>query len=196
MQLTDYLKSERKTYLIFDFDETLFKLILPWDHCLDYIQEELKKLDKNILRDFEEKRLNLSETQNAYISKYGQRVKKLIYSNNTQFETKQLKGVLLNKELLEFILTNKEYKLFIWSSNTSVVINKILDQYKIFNKFQKIVTRLDVDLIKPEIEGFELINKPSISTNNYLFIGDSDSDEKAAKRLDMDFFFVDYFRNK
>ena len=69
-----------------------------------------------------------------------------------------------------------------------------MHDYGIWNTFEKVITSLDVDLLKPYTEGFNQIYDPIIPKKRYIIIGDSDSDKEAAKRLRVDFFLIDYFK--
>lgn len=193
MTLVNYLKTHQKTHLIFDFDETLVHVLLPWDRWEEDIKDELIKIDKSIYSKYKRRRINLSQLENAYISKYPQ-TKDLIIKNSVNFETKYLKEVVPNKKLISFIKYAGDYKKFIWSSNSIQIIEKGLKKFKIEGKFQKISSRTNLTLIKPETEGFEKIYAPNIPKKNYLFIGNSSYDRLAAKKSDINFYLEDYFK--
>ncbi len=193
MTLQDYLQKNKKTHLVFDFDETLVKLLLPWDKWEDPIKNELIELDKSIYENYKKEKISLSDLMNQYILKFGEQAKNLVKENASHFETKYLNKVITNKELIDFVKQAKNYKMFVWSSNTQSTVEKVLRDFKILDKFEKVITRQNVDLIKPYTEGFERIYDPKISKERYLIIGDSDRDKKAAKQLGVDFFLVDYF---
>lgn len=193
MNLQSFLKKNKKTHLIFDFDETLVKLILPWEIWHSKINEKLNNLDKKILKDYLSGKIDLSTLQNLYIQKFGKDAKELIIKNAHDFESSTLKGNFPNPELIDFIKNNNLHKMFVWSSNTRITVHKILDQHQIKNRFKKIITRQDVDLLKPYIEGFNLIHDQKIPLKNYLFIGNSEPDRIAAKAAGIDFYHISYF---
>lgn len=193
MTLQEYIIQHNKTHLIFDFDETLFFLHLPWGKCLELIEEELIKLDKDLYSSYLSMRITWASLQNEYIQRYGEKVKELILKNNIDFETKNLYGVDINYDLLRFINEMKNIEINVWSSNTRGIIDSILKKYNIHYKFTNILTRNDVNLLKPEIEGFEKIYNKNISKERYLMIGDSSADMMAAKNAGIDFFKVTYF---
>lgn len=193
MNLSSYLKTSRKTHLIFDFDETLFRLILPWEKWEESIKDQLINLDKQIYEDYIKGKISLNGLQNKYVLKFGNKAKELMNKANIDFETKYFKDVIPNKELLEFVKQTRNCKLFIWSSNTKYVIKKVLKSYGIGNRFDKLITRLEVDMLKPDLEGFYKIYNPQIPKSKYLFVGDTDDDRNAAKRSKIDFFLIKYF---
>lgn len=190
MKLEQYLAVHKKTHIIFDFDETLFYLLLPWEKCFSLIQDDLVKLDKSFLSLSQG---SWSSLQNQLIARFGDTARELIIKNNTAFEMNELRGVEVNNELIPFILSNKEYTFSIWSSNTKPVIEKVLKEHKVYDKFEHIVTRTDVAMLKPHPEGFSLLYDPQINKENYLMVGDSQHDFHAAKSAGIDFLEVNYF---
>src|SRR3989344_7011500 len=190
MTLPDYLKTSEKTHLIFDFDETLIKLILPWEKAIEKIRKELASLDETICKDYEQGKIPFSLLQNKYVSLFGKKALDLLIKNEIEFEKNCLEGVIVNKELIDFVKNLSGRELLIWSSNTKPTINKFLRERKVFEKFKKIVSREDVKLLKPEIDGFNLLYDSKVSKKNYLFIGDSKFDRVAAKSAGIDFYFV------
>lgn len=195
MYLQTYVKKYNKTQLIFDFDRTLFQLLIPWEKWLDDIKNKLLYFDAGIIEDYKKKKISLSELENRYVEKYPQ-TKELMINNALSFEKTFLKGEKPNNELLSFIRTNLAYTLYIWSSNTPPTIDSILSTYNLRMYFQTIITRLDVRLIKPDSEGFTKIYNPSIPKQEYLFVGDSKDDAQAAKSAGIDFFHIKYFNKK
>lgn len=193
MNLEEYIRIHKKTEIILDFDETLFHLILPWDRWEDDIKDKLIKTDGKIYRDYENYRINLSQMQNNYVKKYPQ-LKGQMIKNSINFETKYLKDLVTNEDLVEFISKARGYNFFIWSSNSKETVEKILKKFGILNKFSKIVTRNEVDLLKPEIDGFIQIYNSKIPKSKYLFAGDSRADRQAAQDAGIDFYLVDYFK--
>ncbi len=191
MSLVDFLKLHpRKTHLIFDFDETLFTLLLPWEKCLFPIADKLEKLDTGLLKKYYRDEIHLNDLQNEYVQKFGEPVRKLFYDNNVKFETESLTGVLVNRNLKQFLINNKSYEIFIWSSNTHEIIEIVLRKHRLLKKFKKIMTRSNLKFLKPDTEAFEAIYDLKVPKSSYLFIGDSLSDEIAAKNSGIDFFKV------
>lgn len=193
MTLDAYLQKGHKTHVIFDFDETLVKLILPWDHWEDSIQDILITLDKSIYENYKKEKISLSDLMNQYILKFGKQARDVVKRNAVYFETRYLEGIIPNHALIDFITHAKQYHMFIWSSNTRPTVKKVLHEYGIWNAFEKVVTSLDVELLKPNTEGFGRIYHPTIPKKRYVIIGDSESDKEAAKQLGVDFFLIDYF---
>ena len=79
-----------------------------------------------------------------------------------------------------------------WSSNSSKAIDKVLKEEGLDKCFKLIVSRSDVDYLKPNPDGFKLIDDGKTNIDQYLFIGDSSNDEGATKALGMDYFEVSF----
>jgi HAD superfamily hydrolase (TIGR01549 family) len=191
--LQKYLKSSGKTHLLFDFDETIVKLVLPWDEIFDEISKNLTALDKTIYERFKKKEISVNQLGNEYILKFGNKVKKPLIDSQAQFEKESLQGYLKNDAMIDFIKNDTEYKMLIWSSNTKPTVKKVLQGLGLLNKFQTIVSREDVALSKPYIDGFKKLYERRVPKNKYLFIGDSKNDQKAADEIGIDFYLEDYF---
>ena len=193
MDLKNYLKAHPKTHLIFDLDETILHLILPWEKVHLEIKNELIKLDAKAYQNYQNGKINLSQLENTLVLKHGKKVKDMLIKSRAQFETKYLKDVIPNPELITFIKKAKSYKLYLWSSNSAGAVKKALKQFKIDKYFEKIVTGTDVLLLKPEIDGFLKIYDPKVPKSQYLFIGDNESDKKAAQKAGIDCYLTTYF---
>lgn len=193
-ELKKFLSQHPKSQLIFDLDETLVKLILPWDKVHEEIWDQLKKIDESIYEDYQNDRIDLSQLENSYVFKYGQKAKNLIIKSRRDFEVNYLKDVLVNKELVDFVNESKGHTLYIWSSNAKSTIENALKELGIFEKFSKIVSCEDIDFLKPELDGFKKIYKTDIAKEEFLFIGDSQPDREAAQKAGIDFYLEDYFK--
>lgn len=192
MDLKAYLKNHPKTDLIFDLDETLVWLILPWEKWEGEIEEKLKKLDSQILSDYQKGKIHLNQMQNAYVQKSSKALDSII-KNNEKFEKDNLNGIKVNQKIVDFIKEATGYRLYIWSANSKKTVEHALAKVGILKKFEKLVTRDDVGLLKPETEGFDLIWDKKTSKSKYLFIGDSANDKKVSERVGIDFYQEKYF---
>ncbi len=194
-KLVEYLNTTLKTHLIFDFDETLCKLILPWDQCFNEIKKILYKANPDILKRYEYHEISLSELQNLYVIHSHGELKKQFIESLTYFETRFLSDVIPNEELIKFVKNNNRYTLYIWSSNTRSTILSSLTRCGIETSFNHIIGMEDVLLLKPEPNGFEKIYRESILKTQYLFLGDSSHDKRAAISAGIDFMHINYFHD-
>jgi len=189
------INTQGKSHLIIDFDATLFLMHLDWEKYFDSIEPSLLRLDKTIYSRYLLYKISWGNMQNEYVRKFGKKALQLFYKNNTCAEKSLLEKVTPNDELLDFIRkNNKNYNLHIWSSNTDLIIKQTLKEYGVLHMFDKIVSRLDVSLLKPNPEGFiKRIREPETKKDSYLMIGNSMADHFAAKNADIDFHLVTTF---
>ncbi|MBI3577314.1 HAD-IA family hydrolase [Candidatus Gottesmanbacteria bacterium] len=188
--LHQFLFRHHISHLVFDFDQTIARLILPWDRYLDGIGEILFSLDPTILGLYKSGKLHLNDLENAYVKAFGDKLLTLFRNHNRQFETTQLQGIKPNKALIEFIKTVPEVSMSIWTSNMPDTVLPFLKNENIANRFTKIITRGEVMYLKPNSEGFNLLYDPRIEKEKYAYVGDSDSDAVAAERAGIGFFRV------
>lgn len=192
-KLEDYLKKNKKTHIIFDLDETILELLLPWQEWMIEIKRIGNEYDKNVWSDFDKGLVQAAVPQNVLFKKIGNEVRDRINDYTETFEVSRLTGVRKHVELIEFIKANAgNYVFTMWSANTRKVINKVLEEARIYKCFKLIVSRGDVDYLKPNPDGFKLIDDGKTSIDQYLFVGDSSNDEGAAKALGMDYFEVSF----
>lgn len=185
INLRKYIIEKKKTHLIFDLDETILTLILPWEEWEKRIEEKLNKIDPSILKDYKEGKLSLNQMQNLYAKKG---YKKLLDNHNHNWEKDLLRGIVNNEKVVDFIRkARRSYKFYIWTSNSQNIARQALEKVDILNHFDKIVSCETVDQLKPEEEGFYKIWDKKTPKKKYLFIGDSKNDETAAKKAGLDF---------
>lgn len=191
--LHDYIESSGKTHLIFDFDETIVKLQLPWEKEFDAIRENLIALDTTIYENYRKHKLNNSEMINAYGLKYGNKARTIIIDAQTEFEKQSRHAYVKNDEIINFIVKFPEYTKLMWSSNSKPTVLAILQDLGIKDSFKKIINSEDVAFLKPYTDGFEKLYDPLVPKNKYVFIGDSKHDKQAAQNAGIDFYYIDYF---
>ncbi|KKP71540.1 MAG: hypothetical protein UR68_C0033G0012 [Candidatus Roizmanbacteria bacterium GW2011_GWA2_35_19] len=185
--LGKYLENNPKKYLIFDLDETLFRIIWPEDTAF-IIKKYLKIIDPNFLN----KNVWGYEYYNQLIKKLGQKVKKKLNAIYIEFELRLLNNLTdVNLELIDFIKSNQQnYTFYIWSNNQRKTIESILKKFNCANYFKEIVSATDVSLFKPDTEGFYRLYEANQNKKEYLMIGDSENDKKAAKNSGIDYLYL------
>lgn len=190
--LEKYLSNHKKTDIIFDFDATIFELLLPWEDHFKHIRDELTALDAKIYKNYVSGKVDDVVTQLRFLEKYGDRAKKIFDRNSLIFESKYLRGVRKNHDPVDFIKHDNKYKKHIWSSNSRLSVENVLKEHDLLEKFEKIVTRELVEIIKPYTFGFKHIHDKKTPLEKFLFVGDSQNDEGAAMALGIDFFKVKF----
>ncbi|MFZ2206975.1 MAG: HAD hydrolase-like protein [Microgenomates group bacterium] len=194
MTLAEYLIKHPKKYLIFDLDHTLAKLNIDWSTIRREIFDLVATFDEPLSKSVPFVSNAGIELSNKAVKKHGKEVAKKIRTFVEEYEMTHYQNYESNQELLNFIRNNKQtYVYYMWTSNGIRTIQDFLNKEDFSSFFSKIVTQNDVSLIKPEAEGFTFLYTPGESLSSYLMIGDSPSDENAAKNAGIDFFKEDYF---
>jgi len=191
MTLQEYLAGCPKKQLIFDFDETLVHLILPWKEFKIKLQSVLEKLDPNIIIDVQK---NMVLSANEFVKRNGDKGRKIILNLFGEFESSQLKFYPQNIDLFDFIKNNNsKYSFYIWSSNMTATIRQVLQKFAYIKFFKKIIGRDSVIFTKPESEGFYKIYDPKTQhKKDYLLIGDSNHDKNASQKAGIDYFKIQF----
>jgi len=183
--LTQFLEQHPKQILIFDFDDTIFTLDLPWHEYFDGLVARLAKLDPS-LHEFR----NIAELEHAAVDQHGDEAVRLIRAWSGQFETEKLRGVSEHSQLTNFIRTNRDnYRFFLWTSNMRASVEPVLDRTGLLPMFSKLITKDSVRYTKPNPEGFAQIHAGE-PLDEFLFVGDSVNDQQAAAAVGIDFFKV------
>ena len=193
MTLTEYIKVNNKTHIIFDFDATLFLLVLPWANWKEGLKIELVKIDATIWDEYESGSLNIAGLQNKYLNNHGQTVRDFMNNHSASFEMESLEQYKPNTDLISTLNELNHVHKFVWSSNALPVIQMVLEETGLVDKFEKIVTRQDVEFIKPSPDGFYKIYDESVPKSAYLMVGDSSHDRGGAEAAGIDFYLTDFF---
>lgn len=194
MTLTEYLAKYPKKYLIFDLDHTLAKLNIDWSTVRREIFDLVATFDEPLSKSVPFVSNAGIELSNKAVKKHGKEAAKKIRSFVEEYEVTHYQNYEPNQELLDFIRNNKQtYVYYMWTSNGIRTIQDFLNKERLSSSFLRIITQNDVSLIKPEAEGFTFLYIPGEPLSSYLMIGDSPSDENAAKNAGIDFFKIDYF---
>lgn len=183
-EFENYLKKKGKKHVIFDFDETICELLINWENWC----EEMKELASQYGVGLDQSEFGYQKLQNACMEKGGKEVRDKILEINYRNEKEYYSGYELSPIAMPVISLAKKYaKLYIWTSNDCRTVEPVLSELKLSDSFSKIVARNDVNFIKPNSEGFQLLYDKNNSKSDYLMIGDSEADEGASKDAGIDF---------
>jgi len=186
-ELKKYLSTNAKKHLIFDFDETLVKLFLPWKKSISKLEPRIREIDNELF--LQHGYLNY-RLYNQLMKRHGQAIRNEINDFYRGIEENDLVKVTVNRPAFDFIRENKgKYLFYIWSSNQAETINRIIRANGFEKLFSKIMAPPKLDFFKPDKNGFENIFKNG-RKNDYLMIGDSDYDRQAAENAGIDYFFL------
>jgi len=192
MKLTEYLVSNPKKYIIFDLDDTLAHLNVDWSTYREEIFGVVAAFDEQLVKETPPFYYAGLELSNRAIQKHGKFAHNAVCRFTEEYELSHYSGYIPNKELLCFVRDNsKKYSFFIWTSNARKTIQDFLSKESLTTAFKTIVTRNDVDMVKPHREGFDRMYIQDTALSEYLLVGDSVMDEGAAKNIGIDFFKID-----
>ncbi len=198
--LQEFLQIHPKKHLIFDFDETLFTLFLPWEVYFKEIAHKLFELDPSLKTFLHGKSLN--DVENEAVRRHGEVAVKLRREYAAFFEKEYLRGVEEHHALTDFIRQASseksadgapKYHLYLWTTNMLSTVEPVLIKAGLREHFTTLVTKSDIELTKPEPEGFyQIFNSQTQKKEDYLMIGDSSNDAGAAKNAGIEFFQVNH----
>lgn len=173
-----------KKHLIFDFDETIFTLDLPWHLYYEEMDRRLHQLDSSLP---ETKSIN--DLENMAVKKLGNVAQQVRWKYSQEFEAEQLKGVKELTDLTNFIKENTgKYRFYLWTSNMRTTVEPILTQYNMLSVFTKLATKGDVKFTKPYADGFLLLHdNEDEDKKDWLMIGNSYNDRGAAEQSGIDY---------
>ena len=193
MKLADYLVTHPKKHLIFDFDDTIFRMGKwgqpAWKGMLDIVAA----YDANLHQQFEDTPRSIYKLSNQAIMTYGNEVKEKVIAWINEFESALHDTEARNDELIDFIRSHHEqYSYAIWSQNSEAMIAHVLDKHDLLTYFSIIVGRESMDLAKPYTDGFHRIyDSINQQRKDYLMIWDSETDRQAAYNAGIDFFSIE-----
>lgn len=182
--------SKQKKHLIFDFDKTIAQVEIDWTDWHSGVSEIYSRYDIN---HGYEAGMDPHEYYNILVSKHGRLLATEISKFVSDYEQEHVTGFTPYPEIVEFIKANEDNQLHVFSSNSRSAVKKGLDQLGISNYFQQLITRDEVTKVKPDPEGFYLLEGFETNKIDYLMIGDSRSDEIAAQSAGIDFLRCTYF---
>lgn len=193
-QLIAAVESAGYQHLVFDLDETLARLDVPWGELIDSITalmayqgpEQFQRLRSN-------RGTGWSDIINARLSQRPELIDQYL-AICTAFETKHL-NYTPNTALVAALPTLATgRRLALWTSNVRPTAERVLSELAVRHLFTDIVAREDVLLMKPHPEAWPLIYEPNSDLSSYLFVGDSLNDREAAAAVGIRYFHIDHFK--
>lgn len=182
------------THLIFDLDATLTLLNLPWGEWVRLIAERLPEDQAaSFQRILDDDGAGWQEVANEHVERYDGFLPALITASE-EFESTYFAHTPYD-ELVQgvHILAEQGKVLYAWSANMRSTIERALMELGIRQHFARVVSRDDVRLAKPHPEGWELL-EDSTPREQFLFVGDSSNDSRAAQALGIDYFEIAHFK--
>lgn len=181
--------------LIFDLDQTITHLQLPWREWRERVLKEFSPEEREHIR-----RQRRATSWAAIINDYTQRDEDLgqkIIAITRGFESSHPDHIPYEALIAALPgLKQAGYRLVLWTNNTRQTAERVLGELGIRNLFSKLATRDDTHFMKPHLAGWQLLKEPDKPSSSYLYIGDSLNDQLAARSAGIDFFQIKHFRQK
>ena len=193
--LIELVRQKQYQNLIFDLDETLTRLDLPWEKWIEQVTASLppdmaEKLEQLLAIDG----APWGEVVNEQITQdtdfYNQFIKIC-----QDFEAKHFAHTPYH-DLIKALPQFKEQgcKLFLWTSNTRQTAERALVELGVRQLFTQLLTREDTRLGKPHVEGWSQFPFSSQDTGLSLMIGDSQNDALAAQARGVAYYKISFFK--
>jgi HAD superfamily hydrolase (TIGR01549 family) len=180
--LNSYLN--KKKYFVFDFDRTLAKMEIDWNGWHAGISKIYTKYDPN--HGYVQGK-NPHIYHNQLVTAHGDQLLQEVRDFNRQYESQYLTGFTPNTEVIQFILENPSITFYVYSSNSKPTVTRGLDELGISKSIRAVISKDDVKFVKPNPEGFFLLENFEGNEEEFLMIGDSSADRGAAEAAGIDF---------
>lgn len=182
--MNNLARLKHKKQIIYDFDGTIAKLKINWAGWHDGIEKIFLKYEPSF-----DRAGTVHQYTNFMIKKYGRSIRDEISNFNKDYENTFCESMLINNDLIKYIKTNPLQKHHILTSQNHLLLDRLLDEINIRDLFEKIITRDDVLLVKPDTEGMlKIIDNQKVE--DFIYLGDADSDKKTAEAVGMDFEWI------
>ena len=191
-KLLELITKNSYTHLIFDMDETLSWLKLPWKAGYEALCALAPDDLEFLMRQKWSENPSYSYIVNPAVE-MDESFLPIAIDWAQQFE-KQLVEHEPNLELVERIPELAEkYTLYVWTSNTQASVKKVLKELAIEQYFTKIIAREDVKFLKPAPDGWRHVSDHA-PKEKFLFIGDSYNDREVAAAIGIDYFEITHLK--
>lgn len=187
IHLSKYLHEKKKRHVIFDFDETIGKVLVDWERWKQELIKILKKYNSTYVLKVGR---SWAEIENEGIAQHGQAFRDDLTPFYARYESEAVYG-FKEYETISIIKSLSGMSLSLWTANARKTVEPLLEKIGLLTSFLPIVTRDELFYRKPHHEGFAHIHKiHNLPLADYLFIGDSDADRLAAKGAGIEFLHV------
>lgn len=195
-KLAKLVHQKHYTHLIFDLDETLTQLNLPWHKWVRMISERLSpEAAESFQKALSDPHLAWGTMLNSHIKDYDEFLSVLLIASE-EFESTYFAHTP-HHELVQYVqeLAEQGIHCTLWTSNMRSTAEKALLELGLLDDFDQLITRDDVTFNKPDTEGWQHI-RDIVPKDECLFIGDSDNDKLAAKSLGIAYYPITFFKTK
>lgn len=178
--------------LIFDLDGTLLHLDIDWLGYAEGMLKLVNGIDNSIRIPMPTIRPRSMELYNQAIIRYGNPIKKTLDRYCSKWELSHYVRFTKNQPVVDILANHLAcQRCYIWTSQNKDTTIKVLKEAKLDVYVEAIIAKEDVCLLKPNPDGFNRIHqKENKNKKQYVLIGDSFSDQLAAKAAGIDFIQV------
>lgn len=174
-------------HLIIDLDGTIATLNIDWSGWHDATKNLITKYERDAILPSK----LTHEITNEYTYRYGHAFRDQLRSITQNIELNTYKDMIPNHQIISLIKSHtSNQKLYLLTSNCKIMAERIISELDIKKYFSIIITRDDVDYIKPDPYPFSLININDYPKDDFVMIGDSTSDSGFAKNVGIDYIDV------
>ncbi len=187
------IKSYRK--IVFDLDETLTILNLPWQEWIDEVAQMLpEKRVAEFLTTVEGQGRPWGAVINEQIAEVPTFYDRFL-AVCAAFEQKYFSHTPY-QALVDALpaLKGEDRQFYIWTANTRATVERALREMGIRDLFDGIVAREDVRYGKPDKEAWQHILEFDEDLTGVLLVGDSKNDEASARAAGIAFFKITHFK--
>lgn len=194
-RLLDTIEQGDYEEAVFDLDETLARVRIPWGPWNHHLTEVFP--DDDLKREFQDAYAAEGYVPGAVLNKQLARLDDMqsFIDEATAYEQQHYAGYIPNERLAAAIprLGEAGVQFSLWTNNTRPIAERILTQMGIRDHFRELVTRTDVRYTKPSPEGWSQIHDGKQELSKYLFVGDGENDRLVARAIGIDFFYIGHF---
>lgn len=177
-ELLQKIENGSHNEIIFDFDETIARLVIDWSHFHVY----MKELATQYRVEKEREEMNTDGFSRYMIEKFWEEWKAGIEGVFEKTESTHLSWLKINYALVDFIKNNREkYKFHILSNNMHSTLITALKELELEDYFINIFGRNSVPRPKPFPDGIEkIIELQWGDKSNFVMIWDNPNSDIAA----------------
>ncbi len=193
--LSRLIQTRGYTRLIFDMDCTITQIQLPWGTFRENVAQQLSAdTAASFTAAFRDPSISWGSMHNSHVDTDPD-FHAIMAKKSQEFEH-QYSDHQPYRELVDMIKSlPPNISCIIWSSNTRDGLIRILKELGLSERIERIVSRDEVRYIKPNPEGWKLIDNGT-PREKYLFIGDSINDRLVAEAIGIEYFKIGYFRER
>lgn len=177
-EMLDKIESGNYSDIIFDFDETIARLVIDWN----YFHVYMKQLAEEYWVEKQREEMNTDGFSKFFIEKYWSEWKSKIEEVFEKTESTHLSGLQVNDLLVKFIRNNEnKYTFHILSNNMHSTLVTALWDLELSGCFTQIYGRNSVPRPKPFPDGIEqVMGKQGWRKCDFLMIWDNPNSDIAA----------------